>query len=109
MALTGIEVLRKIVAEKRGLLIRLTSWPEPAPPFAYDVKPLSEMPDLPEDAPEGANDGWVIFDLFSASIAVQIHDGLNEKNRAKFAAMDLVGMVRLALQISNHIENGESP
>lgn len=58
-------------------------------PGQYDVKPFFT----------GNKRGWVALDSFSASAIVAVHDNLNETNRAKFAALPLTKMVRVAFSI----------
>ena len=41
----------------------------------------------------------ILLDAFSASIMVQIHDGLSEENRAKYAAMPLPRAHNVAMNI----------
>lgn len=43
----------------------------------------------------------VLVDLFSASVAVQVYDRLNEGNRAKLGAMPVRRMVNVCLQVAN--------
>jgi hypothetical protein len=45
----------------------------------------------------GEVDG-VTVDLFSASAVVQVHDALNETNRAKFLSLTPFQMVKLAFR-----------
>lgn len=40
-------------------------------------------------------------DLFTASIVVQVHDALNDKNKAKFAACKWPIMANIALKLTN--------
>lgn len=43
----------------------------------------------------------VYVDLWSASYAVQVHDALNEANRAKFAALPIRKMVAVAFKLAS--------
>lgn len=42
----------------------------------------------------------VTVDLFTASLIIKIHDGLNDENRAKFASMDVANMIDVALKLA---------
>jgi hypothetical protein len=54
----------------------------------YDVKPYFT----------GQKRGWVALDSFSASAIVQVYDALNETNKAKFAALPIHKMARIAFK-----------
>jgi hypothetical protein len=43
----------------------------------------------------------VLVDMTSASVTVQVHDALNEANRAKLAAMPVRKMVMVALSVAS--------
>jgi hypothetical protein len=60
-------------------------------PGGYDAKPYFQ----------GSRRGWVALDTFSASAIVQVHDALNETNRAKYAAMGVVKMAHVAFKLIN--------
>lgn len=45
----------------------------------------------------------VLLDLFSASLMVQVHDALNETNRARFAAMPVAKAHAFALKLSARV------
>jgi hypothetical protein len=55
----------------------------------YDTKPYFT----------GSKRGWVLVDLWTASTVVQVHDALNETNREKFAALELLRMVDVAFRL----------
>lgn len=44
-------------------------------------------------------DGTIV-DLFSASLAIKVHDALNETNKAKFAALPITRIVEFALSVA---------
>lgn len=43
----------------------------------------------------------VLVDLFSASVVVQVHDAVNEANRAKLSAMPVRKMVSVCFQVAS--------
>lgn len=53
----------------------------------------------PETGDPVPEDEGIMLDAFSASIMVQIHDGLSEENRAKYAAMPLPRAHNVAMNI----------
>jgi hypothetical protein len=58
-------------------------------PGEYDAKPFFT----------GSRRGWVALDSFSASAIVAVHDALNETNRAKYTAMPLIKMAKVAFKL----------
>lgn len=58
-------------------------------PGEYDAKPYFS----------GNKRGWVALDTFSASAICAVHDGLNEENRAKYSALPLPKMARVAFKL----------
>lgn len=83
--MTAVEVCRKIVETSGALLTR----PTEGQPGMYDTKPFFQ----------GSKRGWVLVDLFSASVYLKVHDALNDTNRAKFAEMDLIKAVKIAYKL----------
>lgn len=83
--MTAIELAREVVATCGARLAR----PRKDAPGQYDAKPYFT----------GSKRGWVLLDLFTASTIVQVHDALNETNRAKFAALDLSRMASVAFRL----------
>jgi hypothetical protein len=49
--------------------------------------------------------GGVYLDMFTAQIIVQVHDALNEVNRAKFASLPMRKMAFVALKLANQHGN----
>lgn len=45
-------------------------------------------------------------DLFTASMVVQVHDGLNEENRAKFIGLPFLQMVDLGWKLVKKTQQG---
>lgn len=86
--MTAIEIAKQIVETKGALLVRQRKATQNGRRVIvageYDSKPYFD---------HGNRRGWVLFDLFTASAVVQVHDALNETNRAKFAALPLLRMV----------------
>lgn len=83
--MTNIEVARKVVAEKQAHLFRERK----DATGQYDAKSYDG----------GSKRGWVILDGFTASAIVQVHDALNEQNRAKYAAMPIQKMAAVAFKL----------
>lgn len=82
----GIEVARKVVAEKSLYMFR----PKKDSPGEYDAKPWS-----------GNKRGWTYLDLFSASIYVRGYDAQPDAIKAKLDAMHLTRAVLLVMKASN--------
>lgn len=78
---------------------------EKPPPEVYDyvARPFNTFPEPRSEEDEAAGvpqhpdlDGWIAFDLFSASALVQVYDAVNAKNQARLEQYSLPEMVRLA-------------
>lgn len=62
--------------------------------------PISAMRKIVETRSAGRV-GGVLVDLFTASIIVQIHDALNEANRASLAKMPVRKMASVCYKLAN--------
>lgn len=81
----GIEVAKKVVEEKQAHLFRARA----GAPGEYDARPYGA----------GSKRGWIVLDGFSAGAIVAVYNGLNETNRARFAALELVKMAKVAFKL----------
>lgn len=71
-----------------------------------------KLPKLPRKTPRIDRLRWIVHhrqasrmegllvDGFTASMLVQVHDALNEENRAKFLALPLIKMVKLGWKLA---------
>lgn len=100
----GIEVARLVVEKKSMILFR------PAQPGEFEIKPWEgegeeEEHDLAERLDPPPSEGWVMLDLFSASMLTQVHAGLKPENQAKLedfiAKRGLVAGVNLGWKVVN--------
>lgn len=80
----GIEVARKVVAEKSAYLVR----PMKGHEGQYDAKPWS-----------GNKRGWMFVDLFSASTLVAVYDAINAEDQAKLDSFELPKAIAIAFKL----------
>ena len=83
--MTGIEAAQAVTQQHQCHLVR----PRKGAPGLYDAKPFGA----------GSKRGWFYLDAFSASAIVAVWNALNEANRAKFAALSIPKMARVAFKL----------
>lgn len=79
----------KQVMETKSLhLVRLRKRQEEGEPLQYDAKPW-----------EGNKRGWVLLDLFTASVVCRVYEAINEANKAKLDRLPVQKAVDVCYQL----------
>lgn len=97
--MSGIELARKVLESKTAHLFRPRAGLDPPVSlrgrgWLYDAKPYHAR---------GNKRGWIMLDLYSASLVVQVHDALSEANRAKYGGFPLTRMVTVACTLRERL------
>lgn len=85
----ALEVLKTIVDESSCKLIKA----QRGNPEEYDVQIY-----------EGKKRGWVLVDLYSASVALSVYNCLSDTNKEKFEKMSILGMVDISFKCCGKVK-----
>lgn len=92
--MNGIDVARKVSSEHSAMLYRARK-----DGAGYDVKPLYCGTDGERPQGGGRSRGWILLDGFSASAIVAVYEVMNEAQRARYTALSILSMARVAFKV----------